>query len=268
MVRLRDCHPPAGKVWAERYLYGAAHSDFYIIDNNGNILSQPKLGPSKFQCDPWGMALAIDSTYYLYEQDIVSKTNKNFCIEWQRGFGGSLTDEGIHAITADTGVLSTENGVIYKYDKYGHKPPDNLFIRAVRDDSTTIHFYLETKDSSQCHPPAKWDDANIAIKIKDFIDTTTIPSVWYMWKVTNAFGENTCNETYRCISPGENGILDLNKKEQLNALIIDLHGNEGAISIEPKGYREIIIKNIKYKDRPYNYSAEIGFKCSMYGKIK
>lgn len=89
-----------------------------------------------------------------------------------------------------------------------------------------------------------------------------------MWNNINAFGEKKCNETYRCAGPGEDGILDLNKKEQLNAMIINLHGNEGAISIEPKGFREIIIKNIKYKETPYNYSAEIGRKCNMYGEIK
>jgi len=96
-------------------------SQFFELDNNGNV-EKSKHGINTFKCDPFAMALAADSGYFMFEQGVVTKYDKNFTFAsqplWQRRFAS--WDYPNYAATTDSGVLCTYRGIIFKYDKDGH----------------------------------------------------------------------------------------------------------------------------------------------------
>lgn len=242
MVRIRDCSESGG-----------CASRVYIIDNNGNLLTQTSIAPGI--CDPWGMALAADSSFYLYEQDIVSKTDKNLKVQWQRKFGGSLTDVGIHAVMADTGVLSTESGVIYKFDKYGNKPfsgdttPITFSVSYLQDINSTEQTKTKAFLHVKIHSKSEGEYVNIAIVRKDSKEIDDKDYIRYAYILDDENRKNKAIEKkqeyqasnkklkkgqrlpwYFYVSGTNIGrydkksksyILDLNDTCQLNALILE-----------------------------------------------
>lgn len=105
LVRIRDCNK------------SGAFPVFYTVNDNGEILKKQNI--STYDCDPWDMAMAPDSGFYLFEQNVVTKTDKNLDIQWQRALGGTATYQFQHAVL-NNGVICPEDGIFYKYDQYGN----------------------------------------------------------------------------------------------------------------------------------------------------
>ncbi|HBS86536.1 MAG: hypothetical protein A2W91_20160 [Bacteroidetes bacterium GWF2_38_335] len=131
--------------------YGPPCPEYYLLNNNGDIIGRPRFSDEfeennrPLSIHPTKIELAPDNGFYLFSQGKVVKADSSYELKWGQFFGGMALDIGEYGILSDTGVVCSERGWFYKYDKYGHDFSDSVRVEVSIEDHGT-ELFLRSKD--------------------------------------------------------------------------------------------------------------------------
>ncbi len=149
LVNIQDCDKMPNSGNADGF--GGPGPEYYLLNNNGDIIGRPRFSDEfeennrPLSIHPTKIELAPDNGFYLFSQGKVVKADSTYELKWGQFFGGMALDIGEYGILSDTGVVCSERGWFYKYDKYGHDFSDSVRVEVSIEDHGT-ELFLRSKD--------------------------------------------------------------------------------------------------------------------------